>query len=130
MLVFVTSPWIPAEWIRAHGHEPRGVWFEKDFSVAAPALSAGVCAFAERVIRFAESRPDCAVVFTTACDQMRRGFDAAAFRGNARTFLFNLPATQTPAAKQKSSAVNSIGSVNSWCNSAERSPRPKRCRAR
>jgi benzoyl-CoA reductase/2-hydroxyglutaryl-CoA dehydratase subunit BcrC/BadD/HgdB len=31
---------------------------------------------------------------------LRRGFDAAAFRDHSRTFLFNLPVTQTPAAKQ------------------------------
>ena len=31
---------------------------------------------------------------------MRRGFDAATFRGQPRAFLFNLPATQTPVAKQ------------------------------
>jgi hypothetical protein len=41
------------------------------------------------------------VIFTTACDQMRRGFDAAFHYGNQRAFLFNLPATwQTPAAKE------------------------------
>ena len=66
----------------------------------APPLSAGVCAFAEQVVHFAETQPDAAVIFTTACDQMRRGFDAATFRGQPRAFLFNLPATQTPVAKQ------------------------------
>jgi benzoyl-CoA reductase/2-hydroxyglutaryl-CoA dehydratase subunit BcrC/BadD/HgdB len=100
MRVFLTSPWIPAEWIRAHGHEPRGIWFAEKFRQEAPLLSAGVCAFTERVARFAETQPADAVVFTTACDQMRRGFDAATFRGQPRAFLFNLPATQTPAAKQ------------------------------
>ena len=100
MRVFLTSPWIPAEWIRAHGHEPRGIWFAENFRHDPPALSAGVCAFAERVVRFAEAQPDSAVIFTTACDQLRRGFDAATFHGRSRAFLFNLPATQTPAAKQ------------------------------
>ena len=27
MQVFYTSPWVPPEWIKAHGLEPRGVWF-------------------------------------------------------------------------------------------------------
>jgi hypothetical protein len=41
------------------------------------------------------------VVFATACDQLRRGFDAAVFGGMRRAFLFNLPATwQTAAAAQ------------------------------
>lgn len=98
MLVFLTSPWIPAEWIRAHGLEARGIW--QNLRQEAPPLSAGVCAFAEQVVHFAETQPDSAVIFTTACDQMRRGFDAATFHGQPRAFLFNLPATQTPAAKQ------------------------------
>jgi hypothetical protein len=100
MRVFLSSPWIPAEWVRAHGLESRGIWFAENFQHGALPLSAGVCAFAENVVRFAETQPDSAVIFTTACDQLRRGFDAAAFHGLSRAFLFNLPATQTPAAKQ------------------------------
>jgi benzoyl-CoA reductase/2-hydroxyglutaryl-CoA dehydratase subunit BcrC/BadD/HgdB len=100
MRVFLTSPWIPAEWIRAHGLESRGIWFAENFGRAAPPVTAGVCAFAERVVRFAETQPDSAVIFTTACDQMRRGFDTAMFHGRRRAFLFNLPATQTASAKQ------------------------------
>jgi hypothetical protein len=53
------------------------------------------------VVRFAAARTDCAVIFSTACDQLRRGFDAAVLRGQPRAFLFNLPATwQTAAAGQ------------------------------
>jgi hypothetical protein len=70
---------------------PRGPW----------PLSAGVCAFAEAAVQFAQARLDCAVIFSTACDQLRRGFDAAIVRGQRRAFLFNLPATwQTAAAGQ------------------------------
>ena len=110
MRVFLTSPWIPAEWVRAHGLEACGLWFAEHFRAAGNEatsreqpvlrLAAGVCAFAESVVRFAETHPDSAVVFTTACDQLRRGFDEAAFRGASRAFLFNLPATQTPVARQ------------------------------
>jgi benzoyl-CoA reductase/2-hydroxyglutaryl-CoA dehydratase subunit BcrC/BadD/HgdB len=100
MRVFLTSPWIPAEWIRAHGHEPRGIWFAENFRSDGTPLSAGICAFAERAVRFTATQPDSAVIFTTACDQLRRAFDAVTFHGKARSFLFNLPATQTPAAKE------------------------------
>jgi len=127
MDVFLTSPWIPAEWIRAHGLQPRGLWSAENFATRQPcvvgtprrgARSAqradpansfapvtdalpGVCAFAEAAVRFAEARTDDAVIFSTACDQMRRGFDAALFHGQRRAFLFNLPATwQTAAAGQ------------------------------
>ena len=62
-------------------------------------LSAGVCAFSEAVLRFAETHHDSAVIFTTACDQMRRSFDAFTGSQPVRAFLFNLPATwQSPVA--------------------------------
>ncbi len=73
---------------------------QTEFRRGALPLSAGVCAFAEGAVRFAEMQPDSAVIFATSCDQLRRGFDAAIFHGQSRAFLFNLPATQTPAARQ------------------------------
>jgi hypothetical protein len=101
MDVFLTSPWIPAEWIRAHGLQPRGIWSAETFQHGPWPLSAGVCAFAEAAVRFAEARTNSAVIFSTACDQLRRGFDTAILRGQSRAFLFNLPATwQTAAATQ------------------------------
>jgi benzoyl-CoA reductase/2-hydroxyglutaryl-CoA dehydratase subunit BcrC/BadD/HgdB len=99
MKVFYSSPWVPAEWIEAHGLQPCGVWFAEDLGRGALPLSAGVCAFSEAMLRFAETHPDAAMIFTTACDQMRRTFDVFAGPQPARTFLFNLPATwQSPAA--------------------------------
>ena len=101
MDVFLTSPWIPAEWIRAHGLTPRGIWSVENFQPGALPLSAGVCSFAEPAVRFSEARTDSAVIFSTACDQMRRGFDTAMLHGQPHAFLFNLSATwQTPAAKE------------------------------
>ena len=98
MDVFLTSPWIPAEWVRAHGLTSRGIWSADNFQHGAAPLSAGVCAFAEAVIRFSGAQGDSALIFSTACDQMRRGFDAALLHGRRRAFLFNLPATWQPAA--------------------------------
>ena len=151
MEVYLTSPWIPAEWVRAHGLPARGLgaadWFRTagfpiggslavhpdvvgktwghplggrpagwetretaDWEVCgtkspgtsprgARALSAGVCVWAEEAVRLAEARPGSAVIFSTACDQMRRAFDTVGLDGPRHTFLFNLPSTwQTPAA--------------------------------
>lgn len=99
MKVFYSSPWVPAEWIEAHGLQPCGVWFAEDLGRGALPLSAGVCAFSEAVLRFAETHHDSAVIFTTACDQMRRSFDTFAGSQPAHAFLFNLPATwQSPVA--------------------------------
>jgi hypothetical protein len=99
MEVFLTSPWIPAEWVRAHGLPAHGIWSEEHFTRGARTLSAGVCAFGEAAVGLAEARPDSAVIFSTACDQMRRAFDTAGLNGSRHVFLFNLPATwQTGAA--------------------------------
>ena len=101
MNVYYSSPWVPVEWIEAHGLEPRGVWSANDFGRGALPLAAGVCAFSEAMLRFAESHPEAAVIFTTACDQMRRSFDAFADAPGKRGFLFNLPATwQSSAARR------------------------------
>jgi hypothetical protein len=91
MEVFCSSPWVPPEWIKAHGLEPRGVWFARDFTRLP--LAAGVCAFAESVVRLAEAHRDSAMIFSTHCDQIRRGFDLVAGAAAGRSFLFNLPAT-------------------------------------
>jgi benzoyl-CoA reductase/2-hydroxyglutaryl-CoA dehydratase subunit BcrC/BadD/HgdB len=101
MQVFLTSPWVPAEWIKAHGLEPRGIWSAPQLGSDSLPLSAGLCAFANAVVDLAAKEPESAVVFSTHCDQLRRGFDALAGAASARAFLFNLPATwQTPVAGQ------------------------------
>jgi len=101
MQVFFASPWIPAEWIEAHGLEPRGIWLAEDFGRGAPALGAGVCAFAEATLRFAETHPADPIIFATTCDQLRRSFDALDAVSAGRGFLFNLPATWQSAAARR-----------------------------
>jgi len=101
MRVLVTSPWVPAEWIKAHGHEPAGVWFEPGFGPIRAGLRAGVCPFAQRVLHVVQAREDLAFVLSTHCDQLRRAGDALGAPAAERCFLFNLPATwQTRAAYQ------------------------------
>ncbi len=101
MQVFYTSPWIPPEWIAAHELEPRGIWSADGLWRESLPLAAGVCAFAEAVLGFTKVHPNSAVIFTTSCDQMRRGFDMLSGAGASRAFLFNLPATwQSPTARQ------------------------------
>lgn len=89
--VFVTSPWVPPEWIQAHGLKPRGAWFGETKQPSA--VPEGVCGFARRLADLAGAHPEAAFVFTTACDQLRRAADAARARAHPRVFLFNLPAT-------------------------------------
>jgi benzoyl-CoA reductase/2-hydroxyglutaryl-CoA dehydratase subunit BcrC/BadD/HgdB len=95
--VFFTSPWVPAEWIAAHGLTPRG--WPGGVERARP-TAAGVCPFAQAFQQFTAEQSAAAVVFTTTCDQMRRAPEATA-GGGARRFLFNVPATwQSPVARQ------------------------------
>jgi benzoyl-CoA reductase/2-hydroxyglutaryl-CoA dehydratase subunit BcrC/BadD/HgdB len=99
MEVLLTSPWIPPEWIAAHGFQPRGAWCAEDFNLQSLPLSAGVCAFSEAVVHHARTHTDCAVVLTTTCDQMRRSHDMLAVSSLTRVFLFNIPAAwQSPVA--------------------------------
>jgi benzoyl-CoA reductase/2-hydroxyglutaryl-CoA dehydratase subunit BcrC/BadD/HgdB len=101
MEVFLTSPWVPAEWISAHGHQPRGIWVHQGLAAQGLGLGAGVCPFAQRALRFAESRKQSCFVFTTHCDQLRRAFDSYHGAAPERMFLFNLPATWQTAAARK-----------------------------
>jgi benzoyl-CoA reductase/2-hydroxyglutaryl-CoA dehydratase subunit BcrC/BadD/HgdB len=93
MELFHASPWVPAEWIKAHGIEPRGLWYADELNPGGTRASAGTCAFAQAVVRFAETQPERAILLTTHCDQLRRGFDTFAGSLPGRAFLFNLPAT-------------------------------------
>ena len=89
MEVFYTSPWVPPEWIKAHGLEPRGIWLARDFACEPLPLASGVCAFANAVVRMAERHAESAVIFTTHCDQLRRGFDTVV--GAAAVSYTHLP---------------------------------------
>jgi benzoyl-CoA reductase/2-hydroxyglutaryl-CoA dehydratase subunit BcrC/BadD/HgdB len=101
MEVILTSPWLPAEWIKAYGHEPRGVWFHPGFGSQKLRLGAGVCPFAQRVLSFADEQKESAFVFSTHCDQLRRAYDGLESPALERNFLFNLPATwQTGVARK------------------------------
>jgi benzoyl-CoA reductase/2-hydroxyglutaryl-CoA dehydratase subunit BcrC/BadD/HgdB len=57
------------------------------------APGAGVCAFADFVTRSAETAAGLPVVYSSHCDQLRRGYDTVAGSNAPRHFLFNLPAT-------------------------------------
>ncbi len=99
--VFLTSPWIPAEWVKAHGLEPRAAIFAAGFGRRPAPLGAGICAFAESTVQFAKGSNELTVVFTSHCDQLRRAFDTLPAGTRKRCFLFNLPATtRGPAARR------------------------------
>ena len=109
MQVLITSPWVPAEWIRAYGFEPRVAWgpdfHSKPSNRCGHSLLSvggqGVCAFAQRCVDLARQHSALPMIFDSSCDQMRRSFDALVADQRLDLFLFNLPATwQTASVRQ------------------------------
>jgi benzoyl-CoA reductase/2-hydroxyglutaryl-CoA dehydratase subunit BcrC/BadD/HgdB len=100
--VLYTSSYVPAEWIAAHGFNP--VRFIPDGQAGVPpALNReGVCPFLRAFVSEAVACPDAAaIVMTTTCDQMRRGFDIVTRTTPTPAFLLNVPRTlQSPAARR------------------------------
>lgn len=108
MQVLTTSPWIPREWLQAHGFEPRVAWGLACVSGPGSAsgvrhlsegLGQGVCAFAQHCVDAARQHPAMPMIMDSSCDQLRRSFDALIAARRPQVFLFNLPAAmESPAA--------------------------------
>lgn len=97
--VLYTCPFVPAEWIRAHGLQPSRVMPRPIPAAATP--RSGVCPYAWAFLQtaLAEDAAD-AVVFSTRCDQMRRLAERAGADADMPVFLLNMPAIwQTDAAR-------------------------------
>jgi benzoyl-CoA reductase/2-hydroxyglutaryl-CoA dehydratase subunit BcrC/BadD/HgdB len=91
--VVYSCPFVPCEWIAAHGLRPQRI---SPHSAAGSfaASSEGVCPYAGAFIDSACEAPSAdAVVVTTICDQMRRGAELIARRCGKPVFLLNVPAT-------------------------------------
>jgi len=98
--VIYSSPFVPAEWIAAHGLRPARI--RPDPAAALPSTGplTGVCPYARAFIgEVAAERGTDAAILTTTCDQMRRAAEWLTLGGGPPVFLLNVPATwQTPAA--------------------------------
>ena len=96
--VIYSSPFVPAEWIAAHGARPRRVRPDAAAAVPSDAPVMGMCPYARAFAAEAASASGAdAAVFTTTCDQMRRAAEWVALDGRRPVFLMNVPATwQSP----------------------------------
>ena len=94
-----TCPFVPPEWLAAHGVSPRRIVPDAPAGPAAGARM-GLCPYARALEAcLAEQGPLDGVVVTTVCDQMRRLAESIARAGGPDVFLMNVPATwRTPAA--------------------------------
>jgi benzoyl-CoA reductase/2-hydroxyglutaryl-CoA dehydratase subunit BcrC/BadD/HgdB len=98
--VVYTCPYVPAEWIAAHGLRPRRlIPLPLENACAIPRLE-GLCPYARAFANDAVADREAeGIIVTTLCDQMRRVFDLLSRRTAAPAFLLNVPHTwQTVAA--------------------------------
>lgn len=100
--IIYTCPFVPAEWIAAHGFTPLRL-VPADSAVKSRESAAlpadGVCTYALAYAHALAVTPGAAVVFTTLCDQMRRLAELVGQYDRRPVFLLNVPKTwQNPAA--------------------------------
>ena len=99
--VIYTSPYIPAEWIAAHGLKPCRIIPCTSNTSSEIMRTAGLCPLVRDFINHLKEEKDCVAVFTTVCDQMRRGFDIVSSRLDMPSFLMNVPSTWQTVTSQK-----------------------------
>lgn len=97
-MVIYSCPFVPPEWIAAHGLDPVRI---RPPAAGGNDLRAGLCPYVHAFVRAVRDADDAgAVVVTTACDQMRRGADLLRRETEIPVFLMNVPATwQNPNAR-------------------------------
>ncbi len=96
-IVSFTSPFVPPEWIAAHGLTPRRIVPD---CVGIETTREGICSFAAGLERMGNtSTENGLIVLTSTCDQMRRLSERLSDRYGHRVFLMHMPATwENPAA--------------------------------
>jgi benzoyl-CoA reductase/2-hydroxyglutaryl-CoA dehydratase subunit BcrC/BadD/HgdB len=89
-----TCPYVPAEWIAAHGLRPqRLIPLPAEGALIVPRF-AGLCPYARAFVNDVAASNDIdGVIVTTACDQMRRVFDLLVRAVSVPAFLLNVPST-------------------------------------
>ena len=100
--IIYTCPYVPAEWIAAHGLQPDRI-IPPTAKAAGPfarieGICPYVCGFVNEVLT---NQKASGVVVTTVCDQMRRAFDIIKSHCKIPAFLMNVPNTWENIAAQK-----------------------------
>ena len=100
--IVYTCPYVPAEWIAAHGLHPSRVIPESIDSARSIAPTEGVCCYVRSFVdELLNDKRAGAIVVTTVCDQMRRAFDIIDRRCDVPAFLMNVPSTWQSLASQR-----------------------------
>ncbi len=100
--IIYTCPYVPAEWIAAHGFQPgRIVPSAADSSFSMIPIE-GVCPYVRSFISdVMKEKNAAAVIVTTVCDQMRRASDMLMRQCSLPVFLMNVPKTWQNVTSQK-----------------------------
>jgi benzoyl-CoA reductase/2-hydroxyglutaryl-CoA dehydratase subunit BcrC/BadD/HgdB len=99
--ILYSSPYVPPEWIAAHGLEPERLVPGRDGGTQGPVKPLeGICPFMRLFVNEAATKRDVAgVVLATVCDQMRHAKDLLDREATTPSFLLNVPSVwQTPSA--------------------------------
>jgi len=99
--IMYTCPYVPAEWIAAHGFEPRRMIPMPTDGVSIAPRVEGVCPYARAFINDAAGEDAAGIIVTTLCDQMRRAYDLLVCGSNTPAFLLNVPKTWQTVAAQR-----------------------------
>jgi len=100
--IVYTCPYVPAEWIAAHGLQPRRLIPQPVEGTSTIPRLEGLCPYARAFVNdVAASKDVDGVIVTTMCDQMRRIFDLLVRRIDVPAFLLNVPSTWQTAAAQR-----------------------------
>jgi len=100
--VIYECPFVPAEWIAAHGLRPSRIVPRLTIGARFAGTSTGVCPYARAFVNHVcvQAAAD-AIVVTTVCDQMRRAFELIERNCDIPLFLMNVPKTWQTVASQK-----------------------------
>ena len=97
-----TCPYVPAEWIAAHGLRAARVVLDSVDPSLSPVRAEGVCPFVRSFIgEVMKNKGADGAVVTTVCDQMRRAFDIIVRHCDHPVFLMNVPSTWQTLTAQK-----------------------------
>jgi benzoyl-CoA reductase/2-hydroxyglutaryl-CoA dehydratase subunit BcrC/BadD/HgdB len=100
--IVYSCPYVPAEWIAAHGLRPSRIMPGTVGATGPLAIVEGLCPYVHSFINeVITEKAACGVIVTTLCDQMRRAFDVLTRRCDLPAFLMNVPHTWQTLAAQK-----------------------------
>ncbi|MFC1479351.1 2-hydroxyacyl-CoA dehydratase [Planctomycetota bacterium] len=121
--IIYSSPFVPAEWITAHGLQPSMIMPDTLQVKGKVSIrdTSGMCLYARAFVDTAVSEECDAVIVSTSCDQMRRASELIDIHIDLPVFVMNVPAAwESPTAhkiyrselKRLSKFMNKIGGTS------------------